>query len=167
MGSIISHRIDYNGGRGSRRPAAHSQQKLTQVPLLYHLRKRMHVMNKIKNVRWSYVNRTLDFFAPWLGNTDIKALFLFERRICNIDNVNFFLICNCAFGIWLNFDAVLRYSRATMCGIAVFVPPLRPPLSRFSVRKSNSVTRVLLTLYTLPAYWVSWISARINSDRKF
>ena len=38
-----------------------------------------------------------------------------------------FPICNCGFGIWLNFDAVLRYSRATMCGIAVFVPPLRPP----------------------------------------
>ena len=38
-----------------------------------------------------------------------------------------FPICNCGFGIWLNFDAVLRYSRATMCGMVVFVPPLRPP----------------------------------------
>ena len=40
-----------------------------------------------------------------------------------------FTICNRGFGIWLNFDAVLRYSRATMCGIAVFVPPLRSPRS--------------------------------------
>ena len=34
MGSIIGHRIDYNGiewGRGSERPVAHTQQKLTQV----------------------------------------------------------------------------------------------------------------------------------------
>ena len=28
---MIRHRIDYNGGRGSKRPAAHTQQKLTQV----------------------------------------------------------------------------------------------------------------------------------------
>ena len=39
----------------------------------------------------------------------------------------FFPIFNCGFGISLNFDAVLRDSRATMCGIVVFVPPLRPP----------------------------------------
>ena len=34
MGSIIGHRIDYNEVRGkvSERPAAHTQQKLTQVP---------------------------------------------------------------------------------------------------------------------------------------
>ena len=31
VGSIIGHRIDYNGVRGSERPAAHTQQKLTQV----------------------------------------------------------------------------------------------------------------------------------------
>ena len=31
MGSIIGHKKDYNGGRGSERPAAHTQQKLTQV----------------------------------------------------------------------------------------------------------------------------------------
>ena len=31
MGSITGHRIDYNGGRGSERPAAHTQQKLTRV----------------------------------------------------------------------------------------------------------------------------------------
>ena len=32
MGSMIGHRIDNNGvGRGSQRPAAHTQQKLTQV----------------------------------------------------------------------------------------------------------------------------------------
>ena len=61
--------------------------------------------------------------------------FLFERRICSIDKVNFFpLICNCGFGIWLIFDAVLRYSRATMYGIAVSVPPLRPPLESCGVR---------------------------------
>ena len=38
-----------------------------------------------------------------------------------------FTIFNRGFGIWQNFDAVLRYSRATMCGIAVFLPPLCPP----------------------------------------
>ena len=35
MGSIIGNTIDYwggGGGRGSKRPAAHNQQKLTQVP---------------------------------------------------------------------------------------------------------------------------------------
>ena len=31
MGSIIGNRIDYNGGRGSERQAAHTQQKLNQV----------------------------------------------------------------------------------------------------------------------------------------
>ena len=40
MGSIVGHRIDYNAwGGGSERPAAHTQQNLTQVPLrgyLYH-----------------------------------------------------------------------------------------------------------------------------------
>ena len=40
-----------------------------------------------------------------------------------------FPICNCGFGIWLNFDAVLRDSRDTLCGFAVFVAPLRPPRS--------------------------------------
>ena len=32
MESIIGHKIDYNGGGGSERPAAPIQQKLTQVP---------------------------------------------------------------------------------------------------------------------------------------
>ena len=71
----------------------------TRKLLLYHLRTRIHVMNKVKWVGWSYVYCTLDINAPWFGNCDIKVLFLFERRICSIDNVNFF-------GIWLNFDAV-------------------------------------------------------------
>ena len=31
MGSVIGHRTDYNGVGGSKRPAAHTQQKLTQV----------------------------------------------------------------------------------------------------------------------------------------
>ena len=32
MGSIIGHRIDYNGpGRGSERPAVHTEQNFTQV----------------------------------------------------------------------------------------------------------------------------------------
>ena len=39
----------------------------TRKPLLSHLRKRIHVMNKIKRGRWSYaVYRTLDFDAPCL-----------------------------------------------------------------------------------------------------
>ena len=50
----------------------------TREPLLYHLRKRIHVMNKIKRVQWSYVYRTLDIDAPWFWKTDIKVLFLFE-----------------------------------------------------------------------------------------
>ena len=65
-------------------------QSNTRKFLLYHLRKRIHEMNKVKRVRSSYVYRTLDIDAPWFGNTDIKVLFPFERRICNIDNVNFF-----------------------------------------------------------------------------
>ena len=32
MGSIIGHRVDYGGVRGSERPAAHFQKKLTQIP---------------------------------------------------------------------------------------------------------------------------------------
>ena len=32
MGSIDVHRIDYNKGRGSERPATHTQQKLTKNP---------------------------------------------------------------------------------------------------------------------------------------
>ena len=32
MESIVGHRIDGNKGRGSERPVAHTQQKLTQVP---------------------------------------------------------------------------------------------------------------------------------------
>ena len=32
MGSLIGHRVDYNGVGGPERPAAHTQQKLTQVP---------------------------------------------------------------------------------------------------------------------------------------
>ena len=32
MGSIIGHRIDYNGVGASESPAAHTQQKLIQVP---------------------------------------------------------------------------------------------------------------------------------------
>ena len=86
-------------------------------------------MNKIKRVRWSHVYRTLDIDAPWFWKTDIKVtvLFLFERRICSIGNVNFFLFVTAvSVRIWVNYDAVLRYSRATMCGIAVF--------SRYHVR---------------------------------
>ena len=60
----------------------------TRKLLLYHLRKRIHVMNK--RVRWSYVYCTLDIDGPWFWSTDIKVLFLFERRICSIGNVNFF-----------------------------------------------------------------------------
>ena len=32
MGSIVGHRIDDNGVGALRKPAAHTQQKLTQVP---------------------------------------------------------------------------------------------------------------------------------------
>ena len=32
MGSIVGHRVDYNRVTGSERPAAHTQQILTQVP---------------------------------------------------------------------------------------------------------------------------------------
>ena len=107
----------------------HKSESNTRKLLLYHLRKHIRVMNKIKRVRWSYVycTCTLDIEAPWFWNTDIKVLFLCERRICRIGNVNFFIFGNCGFGIWVNCDAALRYSRATMCGIAVFVPPLHPP----------------------------------------
>ena len=35
----------------------------------------IHVMNKIKRVRWAYVYRTLDIDVPWFGNTDIKYYF--------------------------------------------------------------------------------------------
>ena len=34
MGSIMGHRIDYNGAGASESPAAHTQQKLIQVPPL-------------------------------------------------------------------------------------------------------------------------------------
>ena len=43
---------------------------------------------------------------------------------------NFFTICNCGFGIWVNFDAVLRFSFSTTCGIAVFGALTRPPLNK-------------------------------------
>ena len=62
MGSVIGQRIGYNGV-GALRGQGYMQ-KLTQVPPLYHLRKRIHVMNKIKRVRRSYVYRTLDFDTP-------------------------------------------------------------------------------------------------------
>ena len=65
----------------------------TRKLLLHHLRKRIHVMNKIKRVRWSYVYCTLDIDGPWFWNTDIKVIFIFQRRIqriCSIGNVNFF-----------------------------------------------------------------------------
>ena len=80
-------------------------------------------MNKIKRVRWSYVYRTLGFDAPWFGNTDIKVLFLFERKNCSIDNVKFFpfvtadsvfgLILMRYCGIFALPCAVLRYSYTT------------------------------------------------------
>ena len=103
-------------------------------------------MTKLGSRKWNiYVYRTLDFYAPWLGNTDVKVLFLFERRICSIDNVKFFPFFKCGFGIWLNLDAVLRDSRATMCGIAVFVPPLRPPPAvRFSYFFAKKTSWTLL-----------------------
>ena len=70
----------------------HKSESNTRKLPLYHLRKRIRVINKIKRVRWSYVYRTctLDIETPWFWNTDIKVLFLFERRICRIGNVNFF-----------------------------------------------------------------------------
>ena len=60
----------------------------TRKLLLYHLRKRIHVINKIKQVWWSYVYRTLDIDERWFWKTDIKVLFLFEGRMCSIGNVN-------------------------------------------------------------------------------
>ena len=92
----------------------------TRKLLLHHLRKRIHVMNKIKRVRWSYVYCTLDIDGPWFWNTDIKVIFLFERRIQRICSIGNFPICNCGFGIWVNCDVVLRYS----------YPPYSAPLSR-------------------------------------
>ena len=62
----------------------------TRKLLLYHLRKLIHVKNKIKQVRWSYVYRTLDIDAPWFWKSHIKVLFLFEGRISRFGNVNFF-----------------------------------------------------------------------------
>ena len=62
-----------------------------------------------------------------------------------------FPIGNCGFGIWLNCDAVLRYSRATMCGIAVFVPPLRPPQFTNFAFTSESYSGVLS-----PSFIFSW-----------
>ena len=91
----------------------------TRKLLLHHLRKRIHVMNKIKRVWWSYVYCTLDIDGPWFWNTDIKVIFLFERRIQRICSIGNFPICNCGFGIWVNCD-----------GIAVFLPPLLRSLIR-------------------------------------
>lgn len=39
-----------------------------------------------------------------------------------------FHICNCGFGILVNFDAVLRFLYAFLCSFAVFRQPLHPPL---------------------------------------
>ena len=73
----------------------HKSESNTRKLLLYHLRKHIRVMNKIKRVRWSYVycTCTLDIEAPWFWNTDLKVLFLCERRICRIGNGNFFPLC--------------------------------------------------------------------------
>ena len=98
----------------------------TRKLLLYHLRKRIHVMNK--RVRWSYVYCTLDIDGPWFWSTDIKVLFLFERRIFSVGNVNFFpFVTAVSVFAWI----VMRYCgilALPVCGIVVFVPPLRPPL---------------------------------------
>ena len=81
-------------------------------------------------MKWSYVCRTLNIDAPWFGNTDIKMLFLFKRGMLVLRRATFFTICNCGFGIWVNFDAVLRFSFSTTCGIAVFGALTRPPLNK-------------------------------------
>ena len=107
----------------------------TRKLLLYHL------STWCLHVTWTKLNecddlmfiRTLDIDAPWFWNSDIKVtvLFLFERRICSIGNVNFFsVICNCGF----------RYLGKLWCGIAVFSryhvrycgirTPLTPPLEQ-------------------------------------
>ena len=60
----------------------------------------------------------------------------------------FFTICNCGFGIWVNFDAVLRFSFSTTCGIAVFGALTRPPLNKtiicsvVSLRTSGNASAV-------------------------
>ena len=94
-------------------------------------------MNKIKRVRWSHVYRTLDIDAPWFWKTDIKVtvLFLFERRICSIGNVNFFLFVTAvSVRIWVNYDAVLRYS----------YPPYAPLNNRCISALCNLVGRIYL-----------------------
>ena len=138
-------------------------------------------MNKIKRLRWSYVYRTLDIDTPWFCKTDIKVLFLFEGRIWQRQ---LFSISNCGFGIWVNCDAVLKYSRATMCSIAVFPPPpplLRPPPTgtdkkkrasnfgfkrsrRYFISKQEEAWRRLRGMYwckkELPVCWMameSWV----------
>ena len=53
----------------------------TRKLLLYHLRKRIHVMNKVKRVRWSYVYCTLDINAPWFGNSDKSIISIWKEDL--------------------------------------------------------------------------------------
>ena len=64
-------------------------------------------------------------------------------------------ICNCGFDIWVNFDALLRFSLSTTCGIAVFVPPLRPP--PFTKRSSELKFGGIFFKH----YWLSLLSQKV------
>ena len=130
-----SHKSELFSIRLWSRSVIHKEQceSKTRKLLLHHLRKRIHVMNKIKRVRWSYVYRTLDIDAPWLKHWHKSIISIWKEDLWH-RQCQLFPICNCGFGIWVNCDAVLQYSRATMCGIMVFVPPLRPPLKTNTVK---------------------------------
>ena len=95
-------------------------------------------MNKIKRLRWSYVYRTLDIDAPWFWKTDIKVLFLFERRICSIGNVNVFPFVTAVSvlgKLWCGIAVFSRY-HVRYCGIRT--PPPLHPLQQALIRKKRA-----------------------------
>ena len=79
---------------------------------------------------------------------------LFKRRILVLRTATSSHL-QLRFRYLVKFDAVLRFSLSTTCGIAVFVPPLRPP--PFTKRSSELKFGAIFFKH----YWLSLLSQKV------
>ena len=93
-------------------------------------------------------------FIVCLTSTHLNLETLFKRRILVLRTAT-----SSQLQLWsrylVNFDAVLRFSLSTTCGIAVFVPPLHPLLLR------KDLLNWSLAEFFFKNYWLSLLTQKV------
>ena len=94
-------------------------------------------------------------FILCLTSTHLNLETVFKRRILVLRTATSSHL-QLRFRYLVKFDAVLRFSLSTTCGIAVFVPPLRPP--PFTKRSSELKFGGIFFKH----YWLSLLSQKVR-----